>query len=355
MSVRSARIRLLLVFGGRSSEHEISLRSATSILAALDRDRFEPSLLGIRRDGSWCTSSVDTPLAEIIAEGERVDDLRRFSPDLVLPVLHGPYGEDGTFQGLLEVLGLPYVGSGVLASALCMDKAVLKRFLAAQEPTIPVVAWVEVFGPELTDPIRARAATSAVAEQLGFPCFVKPANQGSSIGVSKVTDAAELIDALHLAATYDPKIIVERGLACREIELAVYGDGGPATRVSEPGEIRVPSGTWYDYETKYLDDTATLHIPAPLPQPLRDRLQTLALAAFRAAGCQGLARIDFFVDEATGEPYLNEVNTMPGFTSISMYPKLMEHSGVPYGALVTGLCELGLAAHGARRALRIQR
>ncbi|MEZ4380630.1 MAG: D-alanine--D-alanine ligase family protein [Nannocystaceae bacterium] len=351
----TARTRLLLVFGGRSSEHEVSLRSATSVRDALDRDRFELALLGIRRDGAWVTGPADAPLADVIAGGEPVRDMRGLSPDLVFPVLHGPYGEDGTFQGLLEVLGLPYVGSGVLASALCMDKAVVKRFLAAQEPTIPVVSWVEVDGHELGDPERAGAYAAAIRERLGFPCFVKPANQGSSIGVSKVAGADALAAALELAARYDPKIIVEQGLECREIELAVFGDGGPDTQVSLPGEIRVPPGTWYDYETKYVDDTATLHIPAELPAALAERLRDLALRAFRATGCRGLARVDFFVDVRTGEPYLNEVNTMPGFTSISMYPKLMDHVGVGYTALITGLCELGLAAHAARARLRITR
>ncbi len=351
----SARTRLLLVFGGRSSEHEISLRSAQSVRAALDRDRFAPILLGIRRDGTWCTGLAEATLADVIANGEIVHDLRSLGADLVLPVLHGPYGEDGTFQGLLEVLGMPYVGSGVLASALCMDKAVLKRFLCAQEPTIPVVPWIEVFGPELAEPLKARAIAKAVRTRLGFPCFVKPANQGSSIGITRVASADELLPALKLAARYDPKIIVEKGLDCREIELAVYGDGGAATIVSEPGEIRVPTGTWYDYETKYLSNSATLQIPAELPATLRDRLRDLSLRAFRAAGCKGLARIDIFVDKYTGKPYLNEINTMPGFTSISMYPKLIEHVGVPYRELITGLCDLGLAAHQNRQDLRVQR
>ncbi len=354
----SARTRLLLVFGGRSSEHEISLRSAQSIRTALDRDRFAPILLGIRRDGTWCTGNAEAPLADVIAEGELVHDLRSLDAELVLPVLHGPYGEDGTFQGLLEVLGMPYVGSGVLASALCMDKAVLKRFLRAQEPTIPVVPWVEIAGPDLAlpgQPKKARAVAEAVRTKLGFPCFVKPANQGSSIGISRVQNADELLPALKLAARYDPKILVEKGLDCREIELAVYGDGGPATIVSEPGEIRVPTGTWYDYETKYLSSSAKLHLPAELPAELRKRLQDLSLRAFRAAGCKGLARIDIFVDKHTGEPYLNEINTMPGFTSISMYPKLMEHAGMPYRELITGLCDLGLAAHQRRQQLRVQR
>ncbi|MCB9568408.1 MAG: D-alanine--D-alanine ligase [Myxococcales bacterium] len=351
----SERTRLLLVFGGRSSEHEVSLRSATEIRAAIDRQRFDLILLGIRRDGTWCTGPAEMPLAEVIERGEPVRDLLALGPDLVFPALHGPYGEDGTFQGLLEVLGLPYVGSGVLASALCMDKAVVKRFLAAQEPPIPVVPWVEVDGDELADPERARAIAGSVSERLGYPCFVKPANQGSSVGVSRATSADELATALELAARYDPKIIVEKGLRCREIEVAVLGDGGPSTMVSDPGEIRLPPGLWYDYDNKYIHDVATLHIPADLPASLRERLRVLALRAFRATGCQGLARVDFFVDEQSGEPYLNEVNTMPGFTTISMYPKMMGAAGVPYGELITRLCDLALLHHKARQGLRITR
>ena len=350
-----ARTRLLLVFGGRSSEHEISLRSATSIRAAIDPARFDLILLGVRRDGAWRTGPADAPLAQILEAGEPVADLRALAPDLVFPVLHGPFGEDGTFQGLLEVLGLPYVGAGVLASALCMDKAALKDLLRAQDPPIPVAPYLEVAHPELADPAARAALLRRVEAELGYPCFVKPANQGSSVGITKVRAPAELLPAVDLAARYDPKIVIERGLECREIELAVLGNGGPETLVSEPGEIVLPPGVWYDYDTKYVHDVATLQIPADLPPEVAAELKELALRAFRRTGCVGLARVDFFVDRRTHRPYLNELNTMPGFTSISMYPKMIERAGVPYPELVARLCQLALDHHRARRALAITR
>jgi D-alanine--D-alanine ligase len=344
------RTRLLIVFGGRSSEHEISLRSATSILHAIDRSRFEVLLLGIRRDGAWCTGSIDAPLAQIIAAGAPVRDLPGLAPDLVFPVLHGPFGEDGTFQGLLEVLGLPYVGAGVLASALCMDKAVFKRLLGALDPPIPIAPYLEL---DAADPAQRADLPARVRDRLGYPCFVKPANQGSSVGITRVDAEADLARAVELAARYDPKLVIERGLSCREIELAVLGDGGPDTLVSEPGEIVLPPGQWYDYDNKYINDVATLQIPADLPPDRVVQLKQLALRAFRGAGCRGLARIDFFVDQRTLDPYLNELNTMPGFTSISMYPKMIAHAGVTYPELLTRLCELALAHHRARGALAI--
>lgn len=347
--------RLLLVFGGRSSEHEISLRSATEILKALDPRRFAPVLLGIRRDGGWRTAPPGTPLAAVIAEGEPVSDLRALRPDLVFPALHGPYGEDGTFQGLLEVLGLPYVGSGVLASALCMDKALIKHVLHTQSPAVPVVPWIELHSELLATASERQALFDAICERLGFPCFVKPANQGSSVGVSRVDEEAALQRALSLAARYDTKLIVEKGIDAREVELALLGNGDPHTLVSEPGEIGLPPGEWYDYDNKYLKDVATLQIPARLPASVAAELKATALRAFRLAGCKGLARIDFLVDRSTMAIYLNEINTMPGFTTISMYPKLIEHAGVGYADLIAHLCELALAHHEGRGRLSVTR
>lgn len=341
--------RLLIAFGGRSSEHEISIRSATEILKAVDRRRFTPVLLGIRRDGGWRTGPVEAGLDAVMQDGEPVDDLRKLQPDLVFPVLHGPHGEDGTFQGLLEVLGLPYVGSGVLASALCMDKALLKHVLATQSPAIPVVPWIEIDAHGLGTAGERQAIVDAIVERLGFPCFVKPANQGSSVGISRVEDEASLWRALTLAARYDTKLVAEKGIDAREIELAVLGNGDGQTIVSVPGEIGLPPGEWYDYDNKYLKDVATLQIPAALPEAAATSLQTIARQAFRAAGCKGLARIDFLVDRATLTPYLNEINTMPGFTTISMYPKLLEQAGVAYEALISRLCDLALQ-HAAERA-----
>jgi D-alanine--D-alanine ligase len=351
-----AQARLLILFGGVSSEHEISLRSAASVIAAVDRDRYTPVLVGIRRDGTWRTGPVDRDLADIVRAGEPVADLRALAPDIVFPVLHGPHGEDGTIQGLLEILGLPYVGSGVLASSSCMDKVAQKHLVGAAAPDIPMVLWRQVFARALADAPHRDDTLESIAAELGFPCFVKPANLGSSVGVHKVTSADELLPALADAARYDHSIVVERGVPdAREIEIAVLGDGGPDTFASAPGEIVLPAGVWYDYDTKYVKDVAVPQIPASLPAELADRIRALALRAFEVMGCRGLARIDFLLDRMTGDVYLNELNTMPGFTSISMYPKLMEHAGVRYPELIHRLCELALAHHRARRELTVER
>lgn len=348
-------IRLVLLFGGMSSEHEISLRSARSVLAAVDRNRFEPIPVGIRRDRKWFTGSPDDALETILHAGQPVSDLRTLQPDLVFPVLHGPYGEDGTIQGMLEMLGVPYVGSGVLASSLCMDKIAQKHLVAAAAPDVPLVPFVEVDGRHLADPDRARPVLKRIADELGFPCFSKPANLGSSVGVARCTDLETLRAALVDAARYDHRIVVEQGIDAREIEIAVLGNGGPETIASAPGEIGLPPGTWYDYETKYLKDVATYAIPADVPPQVTEHIQSLARRAFEVTTCKGLARIDFLLDRQTQTPYLNELNTMPGFTSISMYPKLMEHTGIPYQALVTRLCDLALSHHQSRQALKTDR
>jgi D-alanine--D-alanine ligase len=348
--------RLLVAFGGASSEHEISLRSASSVLCAVDRRRFEPVPLAIARDGTWRTGELPeapTPaqLAAIVADGQPVPDLRALAADLAFPVLHGPYGEDGTIQGLFEILGLPYVGSGVLASSLCMDKVAQKHLVAAAAPEVPLVPWREVDASTFAAAGGLQRAVEEIRDALGFPCFVKPVNLGSSVGVSRVATIDELPDALHAAARYDHRVIVEQGVDAREIELAVLGNGGPETRISAPGEIGLPPGVWYDYDTKYVNDVATLDIPAALPEDVVARMQQLALRAFQVTGCKGLARIDFLLCRKTGTPYLNELNTMPGFTSISMYPKLMAHAGVGYTELVTTLCELAMEHHRVRRRL----
>lgn len=351
-----AQARLLVLFGGVSSEHEISLRSAASVIGAIDRRRYVPVLVGIRRDGSWRTGAPDRDVADIVANGEPVADLRALGPDVVFPVLHGPHGEDGTIQGLLEILGVPYVGSGVLASALCMDKVAQKHLVAAAAPEVPLVLWRAVHASALADGERRENALASIAVELGFPCFVKPANLGSSVGVHRVATPDGLAPALTDAARYDHSIIVERGVPdAREIEIAVLGNGGPDTRVSAPGEIVLPPGVWYDYETKYVKDVAVPRIPADLPAASAERIRSLALRAFEVTGCRGLARIDFLLDRGTGEAYLNELNTMPGFTSISMYPKLMEHAGVAYPELVHRLCELALAHHRERKELTVER
>lgn len=342
-----SRQRLVILFGGASSEHEVSIRSATSVLAAVDTDRFEPIPVGIRRDLQWRHGTMGTPLQTILDAGTPLADLRELAPDVVFPVLHGPMGEDGTLQGLLEFWRIPYVGCGVLASAVCMDKAVQKQVIAAAAPEIPLVPWIAI-DRQRQDAAAQQAATERIARELGFPCFCKPANLGSSVGISKCADVGELRQALDLAARYDPKIVVERGIDAREIEVAVLGNGGPETVTSAPGEIELPPGVWYDYGNKYVTDVATYHIPAALPAQTLQRVQELALLAFRATGCEGLARVDFLVDRQTHTPYLNELNTMPGFTSISMYPKLMEHAAIGFRELVSRLCELAQARFAAQ-------
>lgn len=351
-----SRTRLLVAFGGASSEHEISLRSACSVLGAVDRERFEPVALAIDRSGGWRTGAIDdspTPavLAALVRSGEPVADLRDLEAALAFPVLHGPNGEDGTIQGLLQLLDIPYVGSGVLASALCMDKVAQKHLVASAAPEVPLVPWLETSDVAIADPDQRAQLVQRVGDTLGFPCFVKPVNMGSSVGVSRVSEPSELGPALEEAARYDHRIVVERGIDAREIEIAVLGNGGPDTEASEPGEIGLPPGTWYDYNTKYIDDVATLHIPAPVEAETAQAIRAAALRAFAVTGCKGLARIDFLLCRKTGVAYLNELNTMPGFTSISMYPKLMGHVGVSYRDLVSRLCDLGVAHDQERRKL----
>lgn len=351
-----SRTRVVLLFGGVSSEHEISIRSATSVLAAFDRARYEPVLVGIARDGTWRTGAIDRDLTDLVANGDVVPDLRSLRPDVVFPVLHGPHGEDGTMQGLLEIAGVAYVGSGVLASALCMDKVAQKHVIASAAPQIPLVPWRSVDGRRLGDEAYVAEITADIDAELGLPCFVKPANLGSSVGVEKVTRNDGLLEALRRAASFDHTIVVERGIDAREIEVAVLGDGGPDTLASAPGEIVLPAGVWYDYDTKYVKDVAKLAIPAVFDgvgaaQQIA-AIRESALAAFRATGCHGLARVDFLLDRTSGTAYLNELNTMPGFTSISMYPKLIAHAGIPYPELIDRLCALGLARHRERSALR---
>lgn len=356
--------RLALVYGGRSSEHDVSIRSATEVLAAVDRTRFEPVAVAVTREGAFKTGPIDAslpgpteaPLRAVLESGEPIADLGAFlrSCACTFPLLHGPYGEDGTIQGLFEVFDVPYVGSGVLASSLCMDKVAFKRYVAAAPNDIPVTPGISV-DLVLEGRERVFERAHAAAEAHGFPLFVKPANQGSSVGVSRADDLASLDAALDLALRYDAQVVIEKGLDAREIELAVFGDGGPNTVVSPPGEIILPKGEWYTYETKYVDDVASYAIPVELPAATSARLQELALRAFRATRCSGLARVDFLVERDSLEPWLNEVNTLPGFTSISMYPKLMGVAGVSYTELISRLVDLGLAAYEQRRGLSTTR
>ncbi len=324
------KTRVAVLYGGRSGEHEVSVRSAQAILAALDRERYEPLEYLIAKDGRW------TPRAIQPEPGGNP------GIDVVFPVLHGTFGEDGTVQGLLELAGLPYVGGGVLASAVAMDKEFMKRL--CRERGLPVVEYVTM--------TREHLDADAASRQFPYPMFVKPANLGSSVGISKAHDGNELRKALALAARYDSKILVERAIEGRELECSVLGNGDPAA--SLPCEI-LPSREFYDYEDKYLLDKAQTRLPADLPEAQTDELRRLAIECYRAVGCEGMARVDFLLESATGRLYINEINTIPGFTSISMYPKMWEHSGIPFAKLVDRLIELALERHAARQATEYSR
>jgi D-alanine-D-alanine ligase len=352
--------RVGLLFGGRSVEHEVSLTSAASILGALDPNHYDVVLIAIAPDGSWHLGSPASPL-EAAVSGEPVD--LRAAPgghtlvsasqedlgpaadlDIVFPIIHGCGGEDGTLQGLLDMAGVAYVGSGVLGSALQMDKEVAKRLLAAA--LVPVVPWIVVRSGEIAT--WNEAASERVVSELGLPLFVKPANLGSSVGISRVVEAGELVPALREAARFDSKILVERGVDAREIEVALLGN--EPIEASVPGEI-LTHHEFYDYEAKYADDTTDLLVPAPLSEEQTRQIQALAVVAMQTLEGSGLGRVDFLLDRESGEFYVNEVNSLPGFTDASMYPRLWEASGLPYPALLDRLIELGLERHRERTRL----
>ena len=361
----SDRLRVGVIFGGRSGEHAISLLSARSIIGALDPERYEVVPIGITRDGRWMAlndarhaleigiENVPGVRAALLAE-PRTQSLARVEEDalvrapgpnamgaidVIFPVLHGTFGEDGTVQGLLELSGMPYVGSGVAGSALGMDKILMKKIFAAHG--FPIARWDAFLRTEWeADP---SAVESRLEATLGFPCFVKPANLGSSVGISKARNRAELGPAIRMAAEYDRKIVVEEGvIPCRELECAVLGNDRPEASVV--GEV-VPSNEFYDYEAKYLKDDSKLFIPAEIPEAVSERIQKLSCEAFLALDLAGLSRVDFLYHEPSGGLYLNEVNTMPGFTRISMYPKLWEASGLPYSQLCDRLIALARERH----------
>ena len=356
----SERVRLVVLFGGQSAEHEVSCVSAFHVLRAVDEDRYDLEAVGITREGDWVRAddaiaelhrgagelpSPSTGIERLEAAGTAVEPLPAVTPAMaddvpvvVFPLLHGPHGEDGTVQGMLELAGVPFVGSGVLASALCMDKLKCKDVLAVHG--IPQVPWVGLRDTEQSDAQRRVDEAG-----LRYPLFVKPANLGSSVGVSRVADASELAAAVAHAAEYDEWIVVEESAHGREIEVAVLGNAAP--RASVPGEI-VPGHEFYDYEDKYLDESADLIIPADLPPDVVAELQRLATTAFTTLRCDGMARVDFFYEPDGRGVLLNEVNTIPGFTPISMYPKLWAATGLPYDELIDELVRLALERHDRR-------
>jgi D-alanine-D-alanine ligase len=353
-----ARTRLAILYGGRSAEHQVSVVSARSVMEALDPDRFEVVPIAITREGAWLLpdrsplelTAADGALPEVEAAGTEValrPERALAAPgggpvDVVFPILHGPYGEDGTVQGLFELADLPYVGSGVLASALAMDKAMAKVVLA--QAGLPQAPYLVV--PERDWRAGPERVAAEVAGRLAYPVFTKPARLGSSIGITKVKTPDGLAAGLAAAYAHDPKALVEQGIAARELECGVLGNDAPEASVV--GEV-VPGHEFYDFEAKYLDESLKLEIPAPVPDAVRARVRELSLLAFRALDCEGFARVDFFYEEATGRVLLNEVNTIPGFTPKSMFPLLWAASGLAYPELVARLVDLATERHAARR------
>ena len=327
MSETLEKISVGLVYGGRSGEHEISLRSAESVKRALDPDRYVLHELFIDKDGRWHPGPISP------------EPHGNPGMDVIFPLLHGTFGEDGTIQGLLELAGLPYVGAGVLASAVAMDKEAMKRL--CKEAGLPVVEYITLY--------RGRFDAKSLQLPFDFPVFVKPANLGSSVGITKAKNRTDLERALETATQYDRKILVERGVTGREFECAVLGGDEPMA--SMPCEI-IPSQEFYTYEDKYLLDQARIELPPKLTVDQIRNMQQLSVSCFETVGCEGMARVDFLMDSATGQFFVNEINTIPGFTSISMFPKMWEYSGLSYPALLDRLIQLALERAEKRRELR---
>jgi D-alanine-D-alanine ligase len=363
MTPEKKRLRVGILFGGRSGEHEVSLASAASVIRGLDPDKYEGVPIGISKEGHWLIgSAAQKMLPEVLKGGQRV--MMTADPtdaalvrldgsgggqriDVVFPVMHGTFGEDGTIQGLLDLAGLPFVGAGVLGSAIGMDKDVSKRLL--QVARIPVVPWITVQRSDWES--NPNGIRTAIEKKFKYPVFVKPATLGSSVGMTKVHSRAELAPALNLAAEFAMKILVERCVIAREIEVSVLGNHDP--KASVPGEI-VPHREFYDYAAKYLEEGTQLLIPAKLTSAQVKKIQKYAVDAFRALELSGMARVDFFLEKKGGKIYLNEVNTIPGFTSISMYPKLWEATGIPFRELIDKLIELALEQHAEKARTKYQ-
>ena len=361
MSDQAKKLRVLIVFGGQSGEHEVSIVSATHVKKALSLEKYDVEVVGITKDGCWVNFPADKDLSELDDASQQfspvqlpsgpstVDDQSNVfgSVDVVLPILHGPHGEDGTVQGLLELICVPYVGCGVLASAAAMDKVIAKQLFRAVG--VPVVPGHLILASNLK--IDRNAAMEILEEKFSFPMFVKPVNLGSSVGISKAHNHDELEHALETAAQYDRRILVEPAVAnARELEVAVLGNDDP--KVSVVGEI-VPDREFYDYESKYSNDsTSEPVIPAHLSEVQSEEIRSLAEKAYRVIDGAGLARVDFLMNGETGEFFVNEVNTLPGFTPISMYPKLWESSGISYAELLDQLILLAIERAEVKRVLR---
>lgn len=351
------KLRVGVIFGGRSGEHEVSLRSARSIIAALDKEKYEVIPIGITKQGKWLTNKEAVGLLpEAVMAGTQQVALigdpthqglvqvngrvsqESESLDVIFPVLHGTYGEDGSIQGIFEMADVAYVGCGVLASAAGMDKVVMKKLFAANG--IPIGAYSSVLRNAWER--EPTSVIERIEQEIGLPAFVKPANLGSSVGISKAKTRKQLEEAIESASKYDRKIIIEKAIDAREFEISVLGNDEPAA--SLPGEV-IPGAEFYDYNDKYIDNKTRFEVPADLPEETIAEMQRLAVRAFQAIDASGLARVDFFLERDTNRLLLNEINTMPGFTSISMYPRLWEASGVSYSELIDRLIGLALERH----------
>ena len=345
-------IRVMVVFGGRSGEHEVSLASANAIIEALKRSgRYEVRPVGISREGLWLASGdpmrqlasgdpkISGGSSSLVPASEKLPG-NLGGADVVFPVLHGPYGEDGTIQGVLELAGVPYVGSGVLGSAAAMDKVTMKKIFAHHD--LPQVEWLGLTRAQWNE--DGEGWTKEIESSVGYPCFVKPSNLGSSVGISKVESREELGAAMDEAARLDRRLIVEAGVDAREVEVAVLGNEDP--EVSTPGEIFLKTGDFYDYESKYGEGGMELLIPPHVPDDAVDEIKRIAREAYEAVDAAGMARVDFFIERGTDRLLLNEINTIPGFTPTSVYARLWEASGLPYEDLLDRLIQLALERHG---------
>ena len=362
-----SKLRVGVVFGGRSAEHEVSLVSATSVINALDKDRYEIVPIGISPEGRWLSSAEVLRLLKekssiaslpehvfvpdphhkaLMAINAEVSSTSSKPVDVIFPLIHGTYGEDGTIQGLFELADIPYVGAGVLGSAVGMDKAIQKQLL--KQAKIPVTSDYAFLYEQYR--LNPKKHIASIEKKLRYPMFIKPPNLGSSIGISKAHNRNELVEAIDLAGQYDRKVLVEQGVKdAREIECSVLGNDDPVASI--PGEI-IPSNEFYDYDAKYVDGKSRAEIPAKLPRLIVKKIRSYAVEAFRVLECAGMARADFLVTRRSNRIFLNEINTLPGFTSISMYPKLWQASGLEYPRLLDKLIELALERHAARTRLK---
>jgi len=349
-SKKKKKITVCLLFGGRSSEHEVSLRSATAIYQNLDQKKFNVKSIYIDKKGNWKIAPSPHPSTKKLAAGhslpflpwEKKTLLQTIKADIYFPVLHGPYGEDGTIQGLFEMADVPYVGAGVVASATGMDKALTKTIFKALN--LPVVKHLIILESEWRK--NREHTLKKIKKELTLPLFVKPANLGSSVGITKVKNYNHTPKALRIAFSHDSKILVEQGIRGRELECSVLGNENH--QASLPGEI-IPFREFYDYRDKYIDGKTAFSIPAEIPASIIKDVQQISLAAYKAIDCSGMARVDFFLEDGTGKLYLSEINTIPGFTEISMYPKLWEVSGLSFPRLVEKLIKLGFERHRAKK------